>query len=228
MLRLEHHEDSQSNGRDSGNRTRDFLPSTFVEHSRSIRKLSIFTATSIVFRMIHFAFELINRIIETCKSSRKPLDKIRPRRMLLLAWLVGLCIIQPYNFWFKFDSISNRLVTSLRGRILDTNKLMSVNEATDAVSFAECNTLGNEGDNKHAIRTFRCTELSTISSVETSLHQINCRDESKAHEQEGMTSVPIATIATNCHEKSHLNILQRRVTTELVHHAQNLILLSSG
>ena len=100
---------------------------TKVEHLHS---------NMIVFRMIHFAFESINRIIETCKPSRKPLVKIRSRRMLSLAWIVGLCIVQPCNFWFKFDSISNRSVTNLRGRILDTNKLTSVNEATDAVSHS--------------------------------------------------------------------------------------------
>ena len=149
MLRSEHNEDSQSH---DGNRTRDLSQSSSCFALmlnmvfRRCEMLSIFifaaffAATSFVFRMIQFALneslnELNKRIIGTRKPPRKPLDKIRSRRMLLLALMVGLRIFQPCHFWYEADLISNRFVTSLRGRIVDTNTLTSVNEAMVAVSF---------------------------------------------------------------------------------------------
>ena len=102
-------------------------------------------------------------------TSRKPLDKIRSKRMSLLALMVGLSILQPCNSWFVSDSISIPSVTSLRGRIVDTVLLTSVNELPNDVSLGldtEC-LHGYERD-KYANHL----HSSSISSVET-------RDESK-------------------------------------------------
>ena len=161
MLRLERHEDSRSNDRDDGNRTRDISQSCFARMLNTA-----IAATSIVFRMIPFAFESLNeRITDQCK----PLDKIRSKRMSLLALMVGLSILQPCNSWFVSDSISIPSVTSLWGRIVDTVLLTSVNELPNDVSLGldtEC-LHGYERD-KYANHL----HSSSISSVET-------RDESK-------------------------------------------------
>ena len=231
MLRSEHHGVSQRyHGGDDGNRARDLSQSYFalmlnVVVRCTILSIFIFAATNIIFRTIHFAFESSNeRIIKTCKPSRKPLDKIRSRRILLLTLLVGL--LQPCNFCFGVDSISNCFVTSLRGRIVDTDTemLTSVNEATNDVSFdlnTEC-LLDNEGD-----EYVNHLHSSSISSVET-------RDESKTrcvkyyYNECEMESVPVTAArdeisSSSRHKTSHLDILQRRVTGVLNH-----ILPSSG
>ena len=99
MLRLERHEDSRSNDRDDGNRTRDISQSCFARMLNTA-----IAATSIVFRMIPFAFESLNeRITDQCK----PLDKIRLKRMSLLALMVGFSILQPCNSLFVSDSIDS-------------------------------------------------------------------------------------------------------------------------
>lgn len=70
--------------------------------------------------------------------------------MLLLASMVGLWFFQTCNFWYEADLILNHSVTSLQGRIVDTDTemLTSANKASTDVSFdlnTEC-LLGNKGD----------------------------------------------------------------------------------